>query len=108
MVIKGKLVTPSASESILIGITRNSVIEIAKNEMKLEVIERPVERGELYTCDEAFYTGTAANVATIAEIDHRLVSKGEIGPITQKLSDIYLDIIHGKNPKYIKWCTPVY
>jgi len=108
MVIKGKLVTPSASESILIGITRNSVIEIAKNEMKLEVIERPVERGELYTCDEAFYTGTAANVAPIAEIDHRLVGKGEIGPITQKLSDIYLDIIHGKNPKYMPWCTPVY
>ncbi len=108
LVIKGKLVTPSASESCLIGITRNSVIEIAKNEMKLEVVERPVERGELYTCEEAFYTGTAANVAPIAEIDHRIVGNGEIGPISQKLSDLYLDIIHGRNPKYIQWCTPVY
>jgi branched-chain amino acid aminotransferase len=108
LVIDGKLVTPSASESILIGITRNSIIDIAKNELGIEVIERPVERGELYTCQEAFFTGTAANVAAIAEIDHRLVAKGEIGPITQRLSDIYTDIILGKNSRYMKWCTPVY
>ena len=108
LVIDGKLITPSASESILIGITRNSIIEIAQKELGIEVIERPVERGELYTCDEAFYTGTAANVAPIAEIDHRLVGQGEIGQITRRLSEIYLDIILGKNPKYMKWCTPVY
>jgi branched-chain amino acid aminotransferase len=108
LVINGKLVTPAPSESILIGITRNSVIEIAKNELGIETIERPVDRSELYTAQEAFYTGTAANVAPIAEIDHRLVGNGEIGPITQKLSEIYLDIIHGKHPKYMHWCTPVY
>ncbi len=107
-VIDGKLVTPSASESILIGITRNSVIDLAKNEMGIDVIERPIERGEMYIAQEAFYTGTAANVAPIAEIDHRPVGNGEIGPITRKLSEIYLDVIHGRNPKYMQWCTPVY
>jgi branched-chain amino acid aminotransferase len=108
LVINGKLITPSPSESILIGITRNSVIEIAQKELGLEVIERPVERGELYTCDEAFFTGTAANVAAIGEIDHRRVANGEIGPITGKLNDIYSNIILGNNPQYLKWCTPVY
>jgi branched-chain amino acid aminotransferase len=108
LVIDGKLITPSASESILIGITRNSIIEIAQKEMKLEVIERPIERGELYTCDEAFFTGTAANVAPIAEIDHRKVGNGEIGSISAKLNEIYMDIILGNNPKYMHWCTPVY
>jgi hypothetical protein len=103
LVIDGKLVTPSASESILIGITRNSIIELAQQELGLEVIERPVERGELYTCAEAFYTGTAANVAPIAEIDHRKVGDGEIGPGTQKLSDLYTDVILGNNPKYMHW-----
>ena len=108
LVIKGKLVTPSVNENILIGITRNSVMEIARNEMGLEVVERPIDRAELYTCDEAFFTGTAANVAPIAEVDNRLVGNGEIGPVTKKLQDTYLDIIHGKNPKYMQWCTPVY
>ena len=108
LVIDGKLVTPSASESILIGITRNTIIDIARDEFGLEVIERPVERGELYTCQEAFYTGTAANVAPIVEIDHRMVGKGDIGPISYKLNEYYLKIIHGNNPKYMHWCTPVY
>lgn len=108
LVIGGKLVTPSANESILIGITRNTVIELAKNELGLETVERQVERSELYTAEEAFYTGTAANVAPIAEIDQRSVGNGEIGPITQKLSDIYLDVIHGRIPKYKHWSTPVY
>ncbi len=107
LVENGKLITPSANESILIGITRNSVIEIAKNELGIETIERQVERAELYTADEAFYTGTAANVAPIAEIDHRPVGNGDIGPITQKLSEIYLNVIHGRVPRYKDWCTPV-
>jgi branched-chain amino acid aminotransferase len=108
LVMNGKLVTPAPSESILIGVTRNSVIELAKKEMGIETIERQIERQELYTADEAFFTGTAANVAPITEIDHRLVGSGEIGPVTQKLSETYIDVIHGRNPKYKSWCTPVY
>ena len=79
-----------------------------KKELGVETIERPVERQELYTADEAFFTGTAANVAPICEIDHRKVGNAEIGPVTKKLSDLYLDVIHGRNPQYKSWCTPVY
>jgi branched-chain amino acid aminotransferase len=108
LVIDGKLVTPGIYENILTGITRSSVIEIAKKELGIETIERPVERTELYSAKEAFFTGTAAHIAPIAEVDHRLVGDGEIGPVTRELQALYFDIIVGKNPKYLNWCTPVY
>lgn len=108
LVIDGKLVTPGVNESVLIGITRNTVIELARNEMDIETIERPVDRSELYTAREAFFTGTASHVAPIAEIDHRLVGDGHIGAVTKKLQRLYFDVIQGKNPKYMRWCTPVY
>jgi branched-chain amino acid aminotransferase len=108
LVIDGKLVTPGIYENILTGITRNSVIEIAKKELGIETIERPIERTELYIAQEAFFTGTAAHIAPIAEVDHRLVCDGEIGPITRELQALYFDIIVGKNSNYMNWCTPVY
>ena len=108
LVMNGKLVTPSIYENILIGITRATVIELAEKELGIEVIERPVERTELYTAEEDFFTGTAAHVSPIAEIDHRPVGKGEVGPITRKLQTLYHDVIEGKNPKYLHWCTSVY
>ena len=108
LVMNGKLVTPSIYESILVGITRNTIIELAKNELGIEVDERPIERTELYSAQEALFTGTAAHVTPISEVDHRLVGEGEIGPITRKLQKLYHDIIEGKNSKYIYWCTPVY
>ena len=108
LIIDGKLVTPSIYENILVGITRGTVIELAKNELGLEVIERPIERTELYVAKEAFFTGTAAHISPIAEIDHRLVDDGEVGPVTKKLQTLYHDIIDGKNPKYMQLCTPVY
>jgi branched-chain amino acid aminotransferase len=108
LVIDGKLVTPGIYENILIGITRNTVIELAKKELGIETIERPIERTELYTAQEAFFTGTAAHISPIAEIDHRLVGDGEIGPITKELQSLYFGVIEGKNPKYMHWCTPVY
>lgn len=108
LVIDGKLITPSIYEDILIGITRDTVIKLAKNELGLEVIERPIERTELYMAQEAFFTGTAAHISPIAQIDRRLVGDGEIGPITKKLQTLYHDSIEGKNPKYLAWCSPVY
>jgi branched-chain amino acid aminotransferase len=107
LVIDGKLITPGVYECALTGITRNSVIELAKKELGLEVIERPIDRTELYTAQEAFFTGTATHVAPITEIDHRLVGDGEIGPISKKIQALYFDAIQGKNSKYIHWCTPV-
>ncbi len=108
LVIDGKLVTPSRHSSILLGITRDTVLKIAQNELGIEVEERQVDRSELYVADEAFITGTAANITALTEVDHRVISDGEIGEVTKKLQALYADIIRGRNPKYLGWCTPVY
>ena len=108
LVIDGKLVTPASYNNILIGITRDTVIKLAQNELGLETIERPIDRSELYTAEECLLTGTAAHITPVAEIDHRKVGSGEIGEITKKLQEIYSDVIKGNNPKYLSWCTPVY
>ncbi|MDO8567362.1 MAG: branched-chain amino acid transaminase [Dehalococcoidales bacterium] len=104
----GKLVTPASYNSILMGITRDTVIQLAQKELKLEVQERSIDRSELYTADECFLTGTAAHLTPVAEIDHRPVGDGKIGKITKKLQKIYADTIKGNNKKYLDWCTPVY
>jgi len=108
LVMDGKLVTPSINEGILIGVTRNTVIELAKKEFGIETVERPIERMELYVADEAFYTGTATHIEPIAEIDRRKVGKGEIGPISAKLQEVYHRVIEGRHPGYMHWCQPVY
>jgi len=108
LVIDGKLVTPAIYNNILIGITRATAIELAKNELGVETIERSIVRSELYTADECFLTGTAAHLTPVGEIDHRKVGSGEVGPITAKLRDLYVKAIKGDLPKYLKWCTPIY
>jgi branched-chain amino acid aminotransferase len=108
LVTNGKLVTPALYNNILPGITRDSVIKLAKNELGIETIERSITRSELYTADECFLTGTAAHVTPVAEIDHRKIGSGEIGEITRKLQKIYAEVIRGNNRKYLDWCTPVY
>jgi len=108
LVINGKLVTPSTYNNILMGITRNTVIELAEKELGIETIDRSIDRSELYTADECFLTGTAAHVTPVAEIDRRQIGNGEIGEITRKLQEIYAKVIRGNHPKYIHWCTPVY
>ncbi len=104
----GKLITPSVSQNILEGITRNAIIELAKNELNLPVIERPVNRSELYISDELFFCGTGAQVSPIVEVDRRKIADGKVGPITEKLKDIYFTAVRGDNPKYSSWLTPVY
>lgn len=108
LVIDNKLVTPSCSDSILVGITRDTIIELAKNELDIEAIERRIDRSELYNAEECFLTGTAAYVTPIVEIDHRKIGPGRIGPVTKELLRLYLDVVYGRNRKYIEWCTPVY
>lgn len=108
LVINGKLVTPASYNSILMGITRQTVIELARNELGIETIERNIDRSELYTAEECFLTGTAAHVTPVAEIDHRNIGNGEIGEITAKLQQIYAEVIRGNHPRYLDWCTPVY
>jgi branched-chain amino acid aminotransferase len=108
LVLDGKLVTPTSYSNILMGITRDTVIKLAQNELGIETIERQVDRSELYIAEECFLTGTAAHITPIAEIDHRQIGNGEIGDITKKLQQLYSQVIRGNNPKYLDWCTPVY
>lgn len=108
LVMNGKIITPATMDNILMGITRATVLELAKKELGIEIIERSIDRSELYVADECFLTGTAAHVTPVSEIDHRKVGNGEIGPITSKLQDIYAKAIRGENQKYMHWCTPVY
>ncbi len=108
LVTKGKLVTPAIDNHILKGITRDTAIKLAQQELGIETIERPIELGELFSAEECFLTGTAAHITPIAEIDHRQIGNGEIGEITKKLQHLYSEIIRGNNPKYLDWCTPVY
>jgi branched-chain amino acid aminotransferase len=108
LVMDGKLVTPAVSNNILMGITRNTVIELAEKELGIETIHRAIDRSELYMADECFLTGTAAHVTPVAEIDDRKIGNGEIGEITARLQEIYVRVIRGDHPKYRHWCTPVY
>lgn len=108
LVIDGKLVTPPSSDIMLVGVTRDTVIKLVRNELGIETIERRVEHDELYAAEECFLTGTAANVTPVAEIDRRKIGSGKTGKITKKLQQIYFEVIQGNNPKYLEWCTPVY
>ncbi|WP_457679890.1 branched-chain amino acid transaminase [Thermovibrio sp.] len=108
MVRGGKLFTTPPSSNILEGITRNAVITLAKEELGLEVIERPILRSELYVADELFYTGTAAQVAPVVQVDHVVIGNGEIGPITRELQRVYFKAVKGEIEKYKGWLTPVY
>ena len=108
LVTDGKLVTPAGDNHILLGITRDTVIKLAKEELGIETIERPVELNELFAAKECFLTGTAAHLTPVGEVDHRPIGDGEVGEITAKLKKLYFEIIKGSNPKYLDWCTPVY
>ena len=108
LIQNGKLVTTMKTDNILVGVTRNTIIELAKDVLGLEVEERAIDRTELYISDEAFYCGTGAQVSPIVEIDHRKLGDGNVGPIAKDLQKLYFDVVKGKVPKYKKWCMPVY
>jgi len=108
LVTDGQLITPPPSSNILVGITRETVITLAKEELGIGVIERDIDRTELYTGDECFMTGTAAHVTPVVELDKRPIGTGKMGPVSSQLVKLYFDIITGRNPKYAHWCTPCY
>lgn len=103
MIRRGKLYTPHTS-SALEGITRDSVITLAK-EMGLEVIEKQITRDEVYIADEAFFTGTAAEVTPIRSLDRRSIDSGTRGPITEALQKAFFDTVYGRNPNHLDWLT---
>ncbi len=108
LVRDGKLITPAATDDILEGITRAGLIQLAREEMGLETIQRTVDRTELYVADEVFLCGTGAQLSPVVEIDHRPIGKGEVGPITRKLATLYFDTVRGRMPAYSDWVTPIY
>ncbi|MCI0626543.1 MAG: branched-chain amino acid transaminase [Acidobacteria bacterium] len=108
LVREGKLITPGVSENILEGITRSSIIELARTELGMDVEERSVARSELYTCDEIFLTGTASEVAPVVRVDQRSVGDGRIGSVTTRLRQLYAQTTCGSIKAYLKWVLPVY
>jgi branched-chain amino acid aminotransferase len=105
IVKKGKLYTPDLT-SCLEGITRDSIIALTKD-LGIELIEKRITRDEVYCAEEAFFTGTAAEVTPIRELDNRTIGEGCRGPITAKLQAMFFDIVGGKNPKYAGWLDHV-
>ena len=107
LVENGKLVTTKTTDNILVGVTRNTIIELAKEEFGIETIQRDIDRTELYIADEAFYCGTGAQVSPITKIDNRKIGNGEVGEISRRIQKLYFDVVRGKVEKYKKWCTSV-
>jgi branched-chain amino acid aminotransferase len=108
MIRDGLAITPPITDNILEGITRRTVIEVLCNELSLEIVERPIDRTEVYLCEELFMTGTAAQITAVTRVDHRPIGKGSMGPITTQLRQLFADIVYGRMPKYQKWVVPVY
>ncbi len=104
----GILITPVLTDSVLESITRATVIQIAKELLGIEVIERSIDRTELYTCDEAFLCGSSMEITPIYSVDRYDISGGSAGELTTKIHKIYLDIVTGKVEAYMEWLTPVY
>ena len=102
------LATPSTSDNILVGITRASIIQIARADLGLTTVERSLDRSELYAADECFMTGTAAEITPVVEVDRRPIGTGRIGSVTRQLQSIFFDVVRGRNPTYAEWCTPVH
>ena len=107
MLRDGVLVTPPVTDNILEGITRRSVIELARNELGLEVRERSIDRTEAFIAEEMFMTGTAAQIIAVTKVDHRPVGAGVMGPVTTKLREMYENILRGRNKKYENWNVAV-
>ena len=106
-IIKGGVIyTPDLSAGALNGITRNTVFHIAKD-LGLEIVQKRITRDEVYIADEAFFTGTAAEVTPIRELDRIEIGAGSRGPLTEKIQTAFFDIVNGRNAKYAHWLTAV-
>lgn len=106
VVNKGEISTPPLNAGILDGITRDSVIKIARSE-GFTVIERDIDREDLYVADEIFMTGTAAEVKSVTEVDNVAIGDGKLGQVTRKLQDTFFEVSRGKDERYLEWLTPI-
>lgn len=108
MVKDGVFVTPPVTDDILEGVTRQLLMKVINSELNLPVVERSIDRTELYTCDELLLCGTGAQISPVIEVDRRPVGDGSVGEFTQELQNIYFGAVRGEAPKYKDWTIPVY
>ena len=104
----GKVFTPPTNDNILEGLTRLAMIELLRKELDMEVVERSIDRSELYIADEIFLCGTGAQISPVIDVDHRPIGDGQVGPVVGQLQKLYFDIVRGRSSKYRSWLTPVY
>jgi branched-chain amino acid aminotransferase len=104
----GTLVTPPVTDNVLEGITRAALLRMAREVLEIPVVERSIDRTELYVADEVFLCGTGAQISPVIEIDRRSVGEGRVGEVTRRLSSTYFDAVRGRNEAYRDWLTPVY
>jgi len=108
LVKNGTLFTPDPTQNVLEGITRRAILQLTSHELGIPVVERALDRSELYVADELFFTGTAAGITFVQSVDHRVVGDGRLGPVTRALREHYDRATSGRDPKYGSWLTPVY
>ncbi len=108
MVRNGTVITPPVSANVLEGITRRTVMTLLSDELGIPVIEREIDRTEVYMADEAFFSGTGVQIAAITEVDRRVIGNGATGPIVNKVRDLFFEVVQGKVEKYREWVQPVY
>ncbi|MFT6098428.1 MAG: branched-chain amino acid aminotransferase [Arenicella sp.] len=106
IVRRGKIFTPSLT-SALEGITRDTIAELLRDDMGMEIVEKQITRDEVYTADEAFFTGTAAEVTPINSLDDRIIGDGKRGAVTKEIQTRYFDVVNGRNPDRMDWLTLV-
>ena len=108
MVRKGVVYTPPVNANVLEGIVRRSIIELMRKELGLKVIEREIDRTEIYICDELFLCGTGVQIAAITQIEHRPIGDGAMGTVTKQVRDLFFDVVAGRVAAYRHWLHPVY
>ncbi|HLU09375.1 MAG TPA: branched-chain amino acid transaminase [Oceanobacillus sp.] len=108
IVRKGIVITPPPQSDVLEGIVRRTLIELMRNELNLEVVEREIDRTEIYIADEIFLCGTGVQVAAVTRVEHRPVGTARLGTITRHIRDLFFDVVSGRVEKYRDWLTPVY
>jgi len=108
LIRNGVVVTPSITENVLEGITRRTVRELLAKELSLEVVERAVDRSEIYLADEIFLCGTGVQIGAVTRVDHRPIGAGKMGPVVGDLRRLFFEVVRGRRREYRHWCAPVY
>ncbi len=108
IVREGRAITPPVSDNVLEGVVRRTIAELLREEMGVEVVERAIDRTELFVADEAFFSGTGVQIAAITAVDHRPLGDGVMGPVTGRLRELFFNVVRGREPRYRHWCAPVF